>query len=195
MASFITLANELQLIILQHTLPYDFESLALTCKHLYAVSAPLLPKHNSLRRRYRHFRFGDVHHATRADGQTEVPRDAESIRTVPELLQNIAADPVIAHYIIHADLGDREFTEIIAEWDVHMRPLGQEVEVARLRELIRGSEHLAMVGADPDVWFDRIMADRNWASDIEELVDYPVRYPQQIDEMVPFHRVTTVPQG
>lgn len=158
-------------MILQHSLPYDFENLALTCKHLYDVSTPLLPRHNSLRRRYRRFRCGNPSSTLSTSGHQGLPPDFEAVRTVPALLLNIAADPVIAQYVVHVDLRDRERV------DGNEQDEAQEGGVAELRELIRRSDHLAMVGADPDVWFRRIVADLDWTSDDIEEVDYPVRGP------------------
>ncbi|KAK8078986.1 Cys/Met metabolism- pyridoxal phosphate-dependent enzyme [Apiospora phragmitis] len=141
------LPNELLLHILEVALPYDFESLVLTSKHMYAISRPLLARHKELRRKYRRFRFG------------EPSADLQVTTTMLELLLNIAVDPVIARYIVHLDLGDRECIDIRSDDDEFVSCLQRPGEKASLLELIKKSSHLSVFGLAPDVWFDCITAD------------------------------------
>ncbi|VUC37536.1 unnamed protein product [Clonostachys rosea] len=166
-ATLVNLPGELQVMIIRRALPYDLESLALTCKQLHAVALPLLPRHNALRRKYRRFHFTDSY---------DHPGDQDITETVTELLLDIAADPSIAHYIIHGDFGDRVCTDKVRQGSTNDRGVvlqRLEKEQDNLRALVQNSDHLAILGLDTDVWFDNVVADRD---ELDELVDYPLAF-------------------
>ncbi|GAB0146156.1 hypothetical protein EsHS_00006566 [Epichloe bromicola] len=130
------LPQELLLTIFELSLPYTFEDLALTCKSLYHAAVPLLEKHNRARKRYRNWKFGP-----------------STVESVVELLCEIAVNPVVARYIVHADLEDESVpTDVSDTW-----PL------SALATLIDQSEHLAALtpwSSDPQLtthWYQNIV--------------------------------------
>ncbi|CAG9955330.1 unnamed protein product [Clonostachys rosea f. rosea IK726] len=166
-ATLVSLPGELQLMIMERALPYDLESLALTCKQLHAVALPLLPGHNALRQKYRRFHLTDSYNQPEKEDITE---------TVTELLLDIAANPFVAHYIVHGDFGDRVCTDGIRQSPTSYRGAvlqRLEKEQDNLKALVQNSRHLAMLGLDTSVWFDNIVADRD---EYDELVDYPLAF-------------------
>lgn len=150
--------NEILIQILKDSLPYDFESLALTSKHMYDLAGPLLSRHNELRRKYRRFRFDAPF------GYSQVPL---GIVCVPELLLDIAADPIIAQYIVHAYLGTRirvyEAGCLFSRFHDNRisRRLEDPDEMARLLSLINDSRHLSVLGLLSEDWAGLIVADEN----------------------------------
>ena len=56
--AFTRLPTELLDIIITHVLPEGFESLAVTCRAIYASCIPFLQRHNALRSRFHHFTYG-----------------------------------------------------------------------------------------------------------------------------------------
>ncbi|CAH0056843.1 unnamed protein product [Clonostachys solani] len=166
-ATLVNLPRELQVMIMQRALPCDFESLILTCKQLHAVALPVLSRHNALRRKYRRFHFTDSYHHREKEDITE---------TVTQLLLDIAADPFIAHHIVHGDFSDRVCTDGIRQSSENYRGAvlqRLEKEQDNLKALVQGSLHLAMLGLDTGVWFDNIVADRD---QYDEQVDYPLAF-------------------
>ncbi|KAI1296410.1 F-box domain protein [Xylaria venustula] len=97
--AFIDLPNELLDEIIQHSLPEGFESLALTCKELYALCTPFIKQHNHLRRSFRAFVYCDY------------PREPSTkiIFQAFDLIARIAAEPIVARYIIDANFGYDSF--------------------------------------------------------------------------------------
>lgn len=95
--SLADLPQELLLQTLELTQPYGFESLMLTCKPVYEAGTPLLERHNALRRKYRQLKFG--RYLSQRDEKCE-------LSTIQELLYRIAADPVVAAYIVDLELGE-----------------------------------------------------------------------------------------
>ncbi|CEJ80679.1 hypothetical protein VHEMI00850 [[Torrubiella] hemipterigena] len=97
--------------------PYDFEACAKTCKFLYTTAKPLLPRHNALRKQYRSFRLPERNGLT---GNTSLEP-----YTLPQLLCDIAVDPIIAEYILHLDLENRESLNLVYEeesdWEAVVR--------------------------------------------------------------------------
>lgn len=82
------LPAELLDMIIGLSVPEGFESLAKTCKRIYAHCEPFIERHNELRHRFRNFSYqsnGDVIAAS-------------------ELIQAIASNPIVARYIRKADL-------------------------------------------------------------------------------------------
>lgn len=84
------LPTELRETIITHVLPEDFESVAVTCKKIYALCIPFIQRHNALRSRFYHFTYyGD-------------PYDpSPTIGTAAELIRRIAVEPC---YVRHANL-------------------------------------------------------------------------------------------
>ncbi|KAE8393880.1 hypothetical protein BDV23DRAFT_180330 [Aspergillus alliaceus] len=113
MAVFTQLPNELLENIIIHSLPEGFESLALTCKHLYALCTPHIKHHNRLRWHFESFEYGKT---------DLVVQHKLSLLTLPytvcsafNLIARIAVEPTVAHYIREADFEkDGQFTRGIS---------------------------------------------------------------------------------
>ncbi|KAL9616139.1 MAG: hypothetical protein Q9160_008968 [Pyrenula sp. 1 TL-2023] len=84
------LANELLDDIVECTLPQGFESIALTCKKIYALCIPFIKRHNEPRSRFR-----DI--ACYVDSR-------DCLVATSDLLTLIAMEPIIARYIRTANL-------------------------------------------------------------------------------------------
>ncbi|KAI0975909.1 F-box domain protein [Xylaria arbuscula] len=132
--TFISLPNELLDEIIEHSVPEGFESLALTCKELYALCTPFIEHHNYLRRSFRAFVYCDF------------PREPSTgiIFQAFDLIARIAADPIVARYIIDADFGYDSFpSRARAPTDVpNMNDGGP------LATLFADSSYLARAGLD-----------------------------------------------
>ncbi|KAI0388694.1 hypothetical protein F5Y17DRAFT_185475 [Xylariaceae sp. FL0594] len=76
-------------VIIQHTLPEGFESLALTCKRLHALCTPYIQRHNQLKCEWNFFRYGK-----------------SGYYSAIELILRIAMEPIVIRYIKHADLSE-----------------------------------------------------------------------------------------
>jgi hypothetical protein len=87
------LPTELLDEIILYALPEGFESLALTCKGIYALCAPFIQRHNKLRLHFRCFKyFGDPGHPW-----------ATTIGW--NMITRIAVEPIVARYVQYADFG------------------------------------------------------------------------------------------
>ena len=82
----------LELIIIQ-TLPEGFESFALSCKSIFNLCSPFITQHNLLRKDFTKFKYSN-----------ESGTSWHDIWTAFDLLARIAAEPIIARYIRHAEL-------------------------------------------------------------------------------------------
>lgn len=86
------LPNELIESIITHVLPEGFESLAVTCRRIYALCVPFIKRHDAPRSRFHHFTYH------------ENPRDpSPTIATAGDLIKRIAIEPVVARYVRYAD--------------------------------------------------------------------------------------------
>jgi len=83
---FTQLPNELLDNIIKHTLPEGFESVALTCKRIYARCTTFIGRHRELRSRFQTF------------GYYLSPR-GWNLTSASDMIMLIAAEPVVAHYI------------------------------------------------------------------------------------------------
>lgn len=141
--------------IWQFAAPYDFEACALTCKSLHASAQPLLQRHNALRKQYHSFRLLN---------RIEWAADASpEPYTLPQLLCDIAADPIIAEYIIHLDLRHRDSLSLVYEeendWDIYIRAK-MDARSEALWQLMRVSPYFAQLNIAPSRirdWFDCIL--------------------------------------
>ena len=84
--------NELLEEIVMHVLPEGFESVALTCRRIYALCTPFIEHHNKLRGQFRTFNYFR---------KGEHPDFV--IGTGFDLLTRIAVEPIVARYIREAD--------------------------------------------------------------------------------------------
>lgn len=103
---------ELLECIITHASPEGFESVALTCRLIYAICTPFIQNHNTLRSRFHNFTYYE---------NTSDP--INTIRTAFDVITRIAVEPVVARYMKYADFAmDSYFTrgrprELLA--DVH----------------------------------------------------------------------------
>lgn len=89
---FLQLPNELLELIIAHVIPEGFESLCLACRKLYALCKPSIKRYNTLRSQFRYFNYYE-----------KLADQSFTIRTSFELIARIAAEPIVARYIQHAD--------------------------------------------------------------------------------------------
>lgn len=87
------LPAELLETIITHGVPEGFESLAVTCRRLYALCQPYIQRHNPLRSKFDHFTYDD-----------EFKDSWSSIGTAFDLIARIAAEPLVARYVRDVDL-------------------------------------------------------------------------------------------
>jgi hypothetical protein len=78
--------NEVLDNIIQHTLPEGFESVALTCRRIYARCTPLIDRHRELRSRFQTFEYYLRPHGL-------------NLTSASDMIMLIATEPVVAHYI------------------------------------------------------------------------------------------------
>lgn len=168
--AILDLPDELLGAILDLSRPYAFESLALTCKRLHSAAGDLLPYHNKLRWQYRSFSF------------TEDPSDVTGIHYMPQLLLEIAKEPVIASYIVHADLGIRHLLGPISRHgrgDQRSKDIIQQIYSEdgqrKLRRIVNRSSYLQAIRQDPVEWAAQISADKDEYKDKVE-VDFPLAF-------------------
>jgi hypothetical protein len=189
-------ANDILLEIILLLRPCAFEKLALSCKQLYdAIFKWLMPRHLEFRKKYNNFKFGP-----------------ETVRTVPELLKEIAENPSIPSYIIYADLSARQYPDP-GDGPYHY-PDGVP---GALVKLVKKSQHLAALNDDPEFytyWLKGIVGEySDWRrpfdfqtaflltflTDVESLIlppqwkDYVVM-GHETDEDVGKHRVSDLIQ-
>ncbi|KAK8038684.1 hypothetical protein PG993_007095 [Apiospora rasikravindrae] len=88
---------ELLLRIVSDVLPEGFESLALSCKDIYQLCKPFLKHHNLLRAQFHRFDY-----RPRPSRVLQGPL-WRPLRNAFDLLERIAAEPIVARYIRHAD--------------------------------------------------------------------------------------------
>lgn len=132
--------------IITHTLPEGFESLALSCKSIYALCRPFLDRHNQLRLLFRNFDYSDL------PGRRLFPFD-----TALDVIARIAVEPVVARYIRTADFNlDSQF--LFRRPRDHGRPDCQNPHVVRL---LADSPYLAQAGLDPKQYYGQIDKELN----------------------------------
>ena len=129
-------------MIITHVLPEGFESMALTCRRIYALCTPLIERHNRLRSQFQTFTYYE-----------KMADPSFTIRTAFDLIIRIAVEPVVARYVRDADFKvdnthgrPREFVT-----DAHCRR-----DVARL---FADSPYLEQAGLDWKEYYDEIEED------------------------------------
>lgn len=199
MPSLLDLPLELLTQIIQETIPADFEAAALSCKTLFAASAPFRAQYAIRRKRFRNFTFSrkvedSVEGAEESDSSEywdEITKDTGiRIRTTRELLEQIALDHSLARYIQPIDLrqsaDDQEDEEVI-------KSLEAEVPET-LRNLVLTSPFIEAFGGDPDDWIGGIQWSTVDAA-VFLLTLLPqvrkVALPPRWDELNPFNKRNT----
>lgn len=118
--------------IIQETLPESFENFALTCKTIYHASAFLRQKHNQLRSRYRDFEY-------------DLATDQDTCTSSLQLITKIAEEPLIARYIVFANLKQESPPEDHEIAATHIRELNAD---SRVFALLEHSPYLQSAGVD-----------------------------------------------
>lgn len=136
-------------IIVTHVLPEGFESVAVTCKRIYALCIPFIQHHNLLRSRFNHFKYFK-----------EFEPSSLTILTATELIRRIAIEPIVARYIRYAKLNFDSprsyapppgFVDLVADADSR----------ERLVNLFKNSPHLEGAGLGWKEYLDKIEEDSN----------------------------------
>ncbi|OGM44675.1 hypothetical protein ABOM_007457 [Aspergillus bombycis] len=161
MPSLLDLPLELLIQIVQETIPVDFEATALSCKALFAASAPYRVQYAIRRKRFRNFQFSSkvdenlegAEEPGLGDSWDKITQETGiKIVTTRELLEQIALDPSVAQYIQSIDLrehGDNEEDEEVIN--------SLETEVPRaLRDLVFASPFIAAIEGNPNDWIGGI---------------------------------------
>ena len=127
--------------IISHVLPEGFESVALTCRKIYALCKPFIEYHNGLRSQFQNFTYYE-----------RMSDPSFTIRTAFDLITRIAVEPVVARYIRDADFKidtQRRPREMLK--DVHC-------EEAVIR-LLADSPYLKQAGLDWKEYYAEIEKD------------------------------------
>jgi hypothetical protein len=140
------LPQELFDMIVQYSLPPDFENLATTCKRIYALCAPLIERHNKLRFRFRDFRYQYYAHDLSSN-------NVGAVVAASDLIKLIATDPTVARYIKSADLvDDSRFLRHVRARDRTFggpqKPVPSVQEGGDIVQLFANSKHLKRAGLD-----------------------------------------------
>ena len=161
MPSLLSLPLELLGQIVEETIPVDFEATALSCRTLFAASAPFRAQYTTRRKRFRNFTF-----SRKVDTELEGGEESDSgehwdemtqetgirIMTTRKLLEEVALDHSVAQYIQSIDLrghGDEEEDEEI------LTSLEAEVPET-LKNLVLASPFVEAFAGDPDDWIGEI---------------------------------------
>ena len=155
--ALMTLPVEILVDILSLTRPYAFENLALTCKPLHDAARPFLNHHNRLRGAYRHFSY---------DWQDGDPQDIKT-KSHPasalQLLCQISEDPIIAEYIVEADLTGQDYGNNDKNVDSESSPTPDPFEELRttgaLKQLVYNAPYLRATYQDTHQWLSLIVYD------------------------------------
>jgi hypothetical protein len=139
--SLLNLPTEAIRLIAKLTIPEDFENFALICKFVYNASSIFRPEYNKLQRRYKHFSY-------QVNG-TEVDL---------QLLLDIAENPVVARYIVNADLRDIDSALPRGLENVPLkRAMDPKEAGGNLLNLLSRSRYLRELQQDPKHWMELIL--------------------------------------
>jgi hypothetical protein len=144
--ALLSLPNELLGRIVEKTMPEGFGNFVLSCKAVYQAGTHLIEEHNTLRRRYRHFRY-------EGDGNLS---DQDTCASSLQLIARIAEDPRIAKYIAVAD-----FKADGRAWKDGsiQKPLHEHVNnSSEFRALLEKSTYLRDTGDDASIVLEHLTA-------------------------------------
>lgn len=149
------LPTELLDKIIIYALPEGFESVALTCRKIYALCTPFIEHHNRLRSHFHNFTYY---------GKMTDP--SFTIRTASDLIIRIAVEPIVARYVRNADFkADSPRSLVIPRGFV--RDADYREDVIRL---FANCPYLEQAGLDWKEYIAKIKEELN--------VDTPHRYSQ-----------------
>lgn len=138
------LPTELLDMIVIHTIPEGFESLARTCQQFHSLCVPFIEQHNALRSRFRRFYYYE-----------NVLNSAPTIGMAFDLIARIADEPRITKYIRKANFKiDGLFRYVLYRESV------QEVHGNdAVRRLFADSTYLKEAGLDWKIYYAQIEED------------------------------------
>ncbi|KAK3177830.1 hypothetical protein K4F52_009434 [Lecanicillium sp. MT-2017a] len=161
--SLVNLPTEILRDIISLLIPETFEDVALACRRTYGVCREFLDEYNARCKRFRHFRYtprpssaGDDENM---DENKTKDEDTVKIHSAVELLQYIAKYPVVARYIVSADLsgdvlGD---TFVPIEDEKGQFILGDKSGILRLLQTSSYlAPHQSKKRFTPDFWLGQI---------------------------------------
>ncbi|RDW77659.1 hypothetical protein BP6252_05712 [Coleophoma cylindrospora] len=122
--------------IVEETMPEGIESFAVTCQAVYNSCQKFLAKHRRLRRLYHAFRY-------HGDGSLS---DESACASSFQLLLRIANEPLIARYIVKADLKRDAVPEDAEIVKAHIR---QMTNSGDFLSLLKDSPYLETAGVSP----------------------------------------------
>ena len=138
------LPTELLDNIISHVLPEGFESVALTCRRIYALCAPFIERHNRLRSQFQNFTYLEKPSGPSFD-----------IIRAYDLIIRIVVEPVVARYVRDADfkVDSRRTAARLRGFvgDAHCR--------GAVLRLFADSPHLKQAGLDWKEYFAEIEED------------------------------------
>ena len=148
--ALIRLPTEILNNIIVHTLPEGFESVALTCRKIYALCIPFIEHHNLLRSQFQDISY---YEDSRFMLSAKVPDPAFCIRTAFDLIIRIAEEPVVARYIRNADFGVDSFFALRRN-----RWLLDDVDTfgGTLVRMLANSPYLEQAGLDCEEYYAKI---------------------------------------
>ena len=134
--------NELLEIVVIHALPESFESLALSCKRIYALCTPFIEHHNTLRWHFQNFHYCKTNKPFKLNQELFTFPDTAS--SAFNLIARIAVEPVVARYIQEADFENdsRLGQGLDRRWTTHPYYCDQAVS-----KLFANSPYLEEVGS------------------------------------------------
>ena len=144
------LPGEVLRLIIAETLPEGFESFLLTCKAIYALGQSKISRHNELKRRYGHLAYVNTRRPPAMEDQFIV--------CSLQLLREISQDPLIARYIVTADLKNDRGRARTDDYppDLNEVQADGKRNQAILR-LLEESPYLRAARQDPSTWLDAIL--------------------------------------
>ncbi|KAH8659375.1 hypothetical protein BGZ60DRAFT_415134 [Tricladium varicosporioides] len=156
--SLLLLPIELLTRIAQETLPDGFESFALTCRVTYCVSESLIKFHNRLNRQYRNLTL-PKNYGTEDDLEDGTPTCSLQV------LARIAEEPLIAKYILSANLMNESSPDFHTEIDRDRFLEDQLQEIKKsatpILQLLKSLPYLEDTNIDPNDMLDYLFYEYN----------------------------------
>lgn len=138
-----SLPNELLDEIITNVLPEGFESVALTCRKIYALCTPFIERHNKLSSQFQNFTY------------YEKIDPSFTIRTAFDLIIRIAVEPVVARYVRDANFKvDSLFTR-----GRHRKSYKDAICRGDVVKIFADSAYLKQAGLDWEEYYEKIKED------------------------------------